>query len=44
MTNGGSRLYVAGEAGTLLMSDDLGAHWTVKPLGTTAPLYGLQDL
>jgi photosystem II stability/assembly factor-like uncharacterized protein len=41
---GGSRLTIAGEAGTLLSSVDLGAHWTVEPLATTAALYGLQDL
>jgi photosystem II stability/assembly factor-like uncharacterized protein len=37
-------LYVAGDQGTLLKSADVGAHWTVQPLGTTATLYGLQDL
>jgi photosystem II stability/assembly factor-like uncharacterized protein len=41
---GGSRITVAGEAGTLLSSTDLGGHWTAVPLGTTAALYGLQDL
>jgi photosystem II stability/assembly factor-like uncharacterized protein len=44
VTDGGGRLYVAGERGTLLTSADLGAHWTVMPLGTTSALYGLQDL
>jgi photosystem II stability/assembly factor-like uncharacterized protein len=34
----------AGEAGTLLTSTDLGAHWTTIPLGTTLALYALQDL
>jgi photosystem II stability/assembly factor-like uncharacterized protein len=44
VTDGGGRLYAAGEGGTLLTSADLGAHWAVQPLGTTAALYGLQDL
>ena len=44
VTDEGGRFYVAGERGTLLTSVDLGAHWSVEPLGTTAALYGLQDL
>ena len=37
-------LYVAGDNGTLRTSADMGATWITKPLGTTVPLYGLQDL
>jgi photosystem II stability/assembly factor-like uncharacterized protein len=44
VTDNGARLYAAGERGTLLTSADLGAHWSVEPLATTAALYGLQDL
>ena len=44
VTDGGSRFYAAGEAGTLVTSGDLGAHWTTQSLGTSAALYGLQDL
>jgi photosystem II stability/assembly factor-like uncharacterized protein len=44
LVDGEGRLFVAGESGTLLSSVDLGAHWTLAPLGTTSALYGLQDL
>jgi photosystem II stability/assembly factor-like uncharacterized protein len=37
-------LYVAGEDGTLLESDDRGAHFSVVPLMMTAPIYALQSL
>jgi hypothetical protein len=35
---------VAGESGTLLYSEDQGATWRVRPLGTTTPLYAIDDL
>jgi photosystem II stability/assembly factor-like uncharacterized protein len=44
LADSGARFYAAGESGTLLTSTDLGAHWTIIPLGTSAALYGLQDL
>ena len=37
-------LYVAGENGTLLESDDRGAHFAAAPLMMTAPIYSLQAL
>ena len=36
--------YAAGESGTLLGSRDGGRSWGVRPLATTAALYGLDDL
>jgi photosystem II stability/assembly factor-like uncharacterized protein len=40
----GGSLYVAGENGTLLESDDKGAHFSVVPLMMTAPIFSLQAL
>jgi photosystem II stability/assembly factor-like uncharacterized protein len=37
-------LYVAGENGTLLESDDRGVHFSAVPLMMTAPIYDLQAL
>jgi hypothetical protein len=37
-------LYVAGENGTLLQSEDRGAHFSAVPLMMTAPIYDLQAL
>jgi photosystem II stability/assembly factor-like uncharacterized protein len=37
-------LYVAGENGTLLQSDDRGGHFAAVPLMMTAPIYDLQAL
>ena len=40
----GGRSYAAGESGTLLGSDDGGRSWRARDLGTTAALYGMDDL
>jgi len=37
-------LYVGGDDGTLLGSEDSGGHWDVRALGTRAAIYGLDDL
>jgi photosystem II stability/assembly factor-like uncharacterized protein len=44
VADSGARLYVAGDNGTLLTSLDNGATWSRVALGTTLPLYGMQDL
>ena len=44
VADGASRLYLAGESGTLVTSTDDGAHWTTMPLGTSAAIYALEDL
>lgn len=44
VTDGGSRFYAAGEAGTLITSVDLGGHWNGAGLATNVALYALQDL
>lgn len=44
LTHDGVREFLAGESGLLLGSEDQGASWQSAPLGTTAALYGLEDL
>jgi photosystem II stability/assembly factor-like uncharacterized protein len=43
VTGNDSLLYVAGDLGTLFASKDGGGSWILEALGTTAPLYGLDD-
>jgi photosystem II stability/assembly factor-like uncharacterized protein len=43
ITDGGTRFYLAGEAGTLVTSSD-GARWSTVALKTSAALYGMDDL